>query len=39
MIAGETEVVGEHMAIEHFSELRTQGAASDASSKSAENGP
>ena len=39
MIAGEAEVVGGHMAIELFSELGAEGAASDASSKSAENGP
>ena len=39
MIAGEAEVVGEHMTIELFSELSTEGAASHASSESAENGP
>jgi len=38
MIAGEAEVVGEHMAIEFFAELSTEGAATHASSESAENG-
>lgn len=38
MIAGEAEVVGEHMTIELFSELSTESAAAHASSKSAEDG-
>lgn len=39
MIAGEAEVIGEHMAIQLFSELSAEGAASHASSEPAENGP
>lgn len=39
MIAGEAEVIGEHMAIQLFSELGTEGAACHASSEPAENGP
>jgi hypothetical protein len=38
MIAGEAEVVGEHMAIEFFTELSTEGAATCTSSEPAEDG-
>ncbi len=38
MITGEAQVVGEHMAIELFSELSTEGAAAHASGEPAENG-
>ncbi len=38
MIAGEAEVVGEHMAIEFFAELSTEGAAACTSSEPAEDG-
>ncbi|VVP13953.1 hypothetical protein PS732_03521 [Pseudomonas fluorescens] len=38
MIAGETEVVGEHMTIEFFAELSTEGAAACTSSEPAEDG-
>lgn len=38
MIAGEAEVVGEHMAIEFFAELSTEGAASGTSGEPAEDG-
>lgn len=38
MIAGEAEVVGEHMAIEFFAELSTEGAAECTSSEPAEDG-
>ncbi len=38
MIAGEAEVVGEHMAIEFFAELSAEGAAACTSSEPAEDG-
>ncbi len=38
MIAGETKVVGEHMAIEFFAKLSTEGAAACTSSEPAEDG-
>lgn len=38
MIAGEAEVVGEHMAIEFFAELSTESAAAGTSSEPAEDG-
>ncbi len=38
MIAGETKVVGEHMAIEFFAKLSTKGAAGCPSSEPAEDG-
>lgn len=38
MIAGETEVVGEHMAIEFFAELCTKGATACTSSEPADDG-
>lgn len=38
MIAGETEVVGEHMTIEFFAELSTEGVAACTSSEPAEDG-
>ena len=38
MIAGEAEVVGEHMAIEFFAELSTEGAAACTSSEPTEDG-
>ncbi|GAA0385959.1 hypothetical protein GCM10008969_03520 [Pseudomonas veronii subsp. inensis] len=38
MIAGEAEVVGEHMTIEFFTKLSTEGAAACTSSEPAENG-
>lgn len=38
MIAGEAEVVGEHMTIEFFAKLSTEGAAACTSSEPAEDG-
>ena len=38
MIAGEAEVVGEHMTIEFFAKLSTEGAAARTSSEPAEDG-
>ncbi|RVD77100.1 hypothetical protein A9HBioS_3123 [Pseudomonas koreensis] len=38
MIAGETKVVGEHVAIEFFAKLSTEGAAACTSSEPAEDG-
>jgi len=38
MIAGETKVVGEHVAIEFFAKLSTEGAAACTSSKPTEDG-
>ena len=38
MIAGEAEVVGEHMAIEFFAKLSTEGTAACTSSEPAEDG-
>lgn len=38
MIAGEAEVVGEHMAIEFFAKLSTEGAAACTSGEPAEDG-
>lgn len=38
MIAGEAEVVGEHMAIEFFTELSTEGTAASTSGESVEDG-
>ncbi|PBJ27199.1 hypothetical protein BSF44_08750 [Pseudomonas sp. ACN8] len=38
MIAGETKVVGEHMAIEFFAKLSTEGTAACTSSEPAEDG-
>ena len=38
MIAGETKVVGEHMAIEFFAKMSTEGTAACTSSEPAEDG-